>query len=612
MPQRVVYEQIPGTRFDQYMFKLRLVLGYLNQPGGNKFKAFRDFVRKQNLWDKDKSEVLFSTIEITWDKSTVKLGKTAKKLLAAHSDNDFQNILFERLKELNILLVKYVLEALDVTQGGRLHSVHELYRMITSYVYPGAYITLTAFQAWIEWLAASGYIKLVGIRWALSEKGQKIVAELRSMDVDEIMEDMEDEAADAGADGDDDEDEDHDEDDDDAPAARAPAPTPVAPSKFAKPALPQPPAPAGKAAKPAAPAASDDVDDDEDLFADLPPEAEAPDEDAVKAASARLGLDDEDDDGEAPPPKPMAPKYTPPASLAARPKAGAGGKTAAPTAPTAPTAKMAPTPAPPGMIVASGPASLHAPNASLGPVVVPVSALAGLAQSELVERITGWWQALGEWPAYTADKLGVVHQPGSGDLALLVELGVLAVLIEGLPPQPQVFAFVQRLRETTFFASLGHGEGLEEGLDALERTAQEPWARPLFERLVHARFIARRVGMKIDLLYQMRQAANGREVIALVREHLTGPSWVEAPFWITRELVRLGVLKDDKLKTAVAVPSRALVDNAARIGLAKVSELRDAESLLALSEAASALFGSSEAGYGEALAQLHRALGLSI
>ena len=232
MAQRVVYEQLPGTRFDQYLFKLRLVLGYLNQPGGTKFKAFRDFMRKQNLWDKDKSEVLFSTIELTWDKSTVKIGKTAKKLLAAHSDNDFQNILFERLKELNILLVKYVLEALDVTQGGRLHSVHELYRMITSYVYPGAYITLTAFQAWIEWLAASGYIKLVGIRWALSEKGQKIVSELRSMDVDEIMEDMEDEAEAAGGDDDEDEDDSDDEDDDTppAPAARTPAPTPVAPS----------------------------------------------------------------------------------------------------------------------------------------------------------------------------------------------------------------------------------------------------------------------------------------------------------------------------------------------------------------------------------------------
>jgi hypothetical protein len=599
MAQRVAYEQLPGTRFDQYIFKLRLVLGYLNQPGGTKFKGFRDFLRKQNLWDKDKSEVVFALPEITWDKTHVKLGKTAKKLLAAHSDNDFQNILFERLKELNILLVKYVLEALDVTQGGRLHSVHELYRMITSYVYPGAYITLTAFQAWVEWLAASGYIKLVGIRWALSDKGQKIVSELRAMDVDEIMEDMEGEGEEEGGE----EEEEAEEDEDEAPA---PAPVAVAPSKFAKPPLPQPAPP-----KPAQAAASDDIDDDEDLFADLPPEAEAPDEEAVRAASARLGLEDDegDEDEEAAPPKPMAPKYTPPASLAPRPKADkAPGPVPAPK-PVKPAA------APPVAALAAAPAAsaaLHAPLAAPSYTVVPVSALGGAGEAELVDRVVGMWQALGDWPAFTADKLGVVHQPGAGDLALLIELGVIASLVEGLEPQPQVFAFVKRLRETTFFASLGHGEGLEEGLDALERLGREPWARPLFERLVHARFIARRVGMKIDLLYQLRQAASGREVVDLLREHLTGPDWVEAPFWVARELARLGVLKEERLRSAVAVPTRRLVANAARIGLARVGELRDRESLTALSEAVSALSGTPEAGFGEALANLDRGLGLTV
>lgn len=598
--QRVAYEPIPGTRFDQYIFKLRLVLGYLNTPGGTKFKGFRDFLRKQNLWDKDKSETLFSVVDITWDKTTVKLGKTAKKLGSAHSDADFQNVLFERLKELNILLVKYVLEALDVTQGGRLHSVHELYRMITSYVYPGAYINLTSFQAWVDWMAAASHIKLVGIRWALAEKGQKVVAELRSMDVDEIMEDMDDgdeaasdDADDAGG---------GDDDDDDTPA---PAPAPSV-----RPAAPAPKAVAKPAPAPAKHAASDDIDDEEDLFDDLPPEAEAPDEDAIRAASARLGLDDdEDDDDDEAPPKPAAPKYTPPASIAARPKADAK------PAPVPATKANVSAPRPPAAAAApaaAGSAGLHAPLAATGYAVVPVSALGGPEQAELVDRVTGWWAALGEWPAYTAPKLGVEHQPGAGDLALLVELGILAVLIEGLAPQPQVFAFVKRLRETTFFASLGHGEGLEEGLDALERLSTEPWARPLFERLVHARFIARRVGNKIDLLYQLRQAGSGREVVQLVREHLTGPGWVEAPFWVTRELVRLGVLKDEKHKSAVAVPTRALVANAARIGVAKVGELRDAESLLQLSEAVSALFGGADAGYGEALASLDRGLGLTL
>ena len=595
MAQRVAYEPIPGTRFDQYLFKLRLVFGYLSQPGGTKFKGFRDFLRKQNLWDKDKAETVFSLIDITWDKTAVKVGKTAKKLLEAQSDNDFQNLLFERLKELNILLVKYVLEALDVTQGGRLHSGHELYRMITSYVYPGTYITLTAFQGWVEWLAASGYIKLVGIRWALSERGQKIVTELRSMDVDEIMEDMADEGV-----SDEETAVESDDDDEDGDVA---APVGVVPSKFARPALPH-----SVAASPAAkPPASSEVDDEEDLFADLPPEPEVPDEETVKAAAARLGLEDEDrdDDGDGEAPiKPMAPKYTPPASLLQRSKGDKGFVPSVKPARAASSAGAASFEAPLTAV-------LHAPLMPTGYQVVPASLLGGTGEAELVERIVGTWRTLGDWPSYTADKLGVAYLEGAGDFAVLIELGVIATLIEGLAPQPQVFAFVRRLRETRFFALLGQGEGLEAALDALEATSQEPWARPFFERLVHARFIARRVGMQIDLLYQLRQAPSGREVVALLREHLTGPHWVEAPFWVARELVRLGILTDKCQRTVVAVPTRKLVENAARIGLAKVSELRDVESLTALSEAVTRLFGTPEAGYGEALANLDRGLGLT-
>jgi hypothetical protein len=592
MAQRVNYEPIPGTRHDQYIFKLRMVLGYLNQPGGTKFKGFRDFLRKQNLWDKDKSETLFSLVEITWDKKEAKLGKTAKKLASAHSDTDFQAVLFERLREQNILLVKYVLEALDVTQGGRLHSVHELYRMITSYVYPGAYITLTAFQAWVDWMAASGYIKLVGIRWALAERGQKVVGELRSMDVDEILEDMADDEEEESDEDEDSDSEDEEEEDE--------APPPPKASKFA---TPPPAAPPAKAApKAAKPAPKEDIDDDEDLFADLPPEPEAPDEDAIAAASKRFDLD-EDDDDEAPPPRSSAPKYIPPASLGARPKADAKPDAKPKAASVAGFAVSAPSAAPP--------VALQFPTAAAAYRVVPVSALQGADQEVFVDRVVSLWKALGDWPSYTASSLGVVREAGQGDLRLLVELGVVATLVEGLAPQPQVFTFVRKLRELGFFAKVSHG--FDDALDLVdEGLSSEPWARPLFERLVHARGVARRVGMKIDLLYQLKNVENGREAIALIREHMTGPHFVEAPFWVLRELVRMEVLTDSRVKSAVAVPTPELIENAVSTQLASTPRLHDAEGLLALSEAVSALFGHAEAGYGEALATLSRGLGLTL
>ncbi|MCC6621189.1 MAG: hypothetical protein IT385_08040 [Deltaproteobacteria bacterium] len=583
--QRVNFEPIPGTRFDQYTFKLRLVLGFITQPGGNKFKGFRDFMRKQNLWDKDKSEALFSLVEITWDKKDVTLGKTAKKLANAHSDVDFQSVLFERLKEVNLLLVKYVMEALDVQQGGRLHSVHELYRMITSYVYPGTYINLTSFQAWIDWMAATGFIKLVGIRWALSEKGQKVVTELRSMDVDEILEDMADDGEGESSDEGDDDDEDEDEDDE------APAP---APKKSAAAA----PAPAPKAAATPTPkAAPADVDDDEDLFDDLPPEPEAPDDDAIAAASKRLGLDDEDEPPAEDVPKPARPKYTPPASL--------GGKKAAAAAAPAPAPKAgAPTAG------AATSAAVHLPSAGIGLHVGAPVAFEAISLEDLSVKLLSHHRALGAWPALDAPTLEVTWEAGRGDMAILVELGVLAVLVEGLPPQPQVIAFARRLREATFFTRLGHGEGLEDALDAVAALGEEPWTRPLFERLVHARAIARRASSKIDLLYQIRQAESGRDAIALLREHLVGMAVAEAPFWVLRELGRLGVVADlGRVASAIVVPNRALVAAAIAVGLAGRAPT-DFAGYLAISEAASRVAGGVEHGYGLALERLSDVLAL--
>jgi len=554
MSQRVDYEPLPSTRYDQYIFKLRNVLSAL-QSGSMNFKSFRDFLRKQGIWEKDRSAGMLSLVDISWDKREVKVGKVAKRLMATHSDSDFQDVLFERLKEVNILLVKYVLEALDVESGGRLHSVHELYRLITSYVYPGEYITLTNFQAWIDWLAATGYIKLVGIRWALGDKGLKIVGELRAMDIEEILEDMEEE--------------DEEEDDDDAADDDADD--------------------AGGGGFGDGDFGGADFDDEEDLFADLPPEPDPPSADTIRAAEQ--AFEESFDDV--------------PGTDAALTQVGRGrGRSQAAPARSALPSRGEAAP----MVLAPG--ALHAPMVSPGWGKVATVSLEDADTAALAARIGGWYQALSAWPSFTAERLGVVREAAASDLALFVELGVLASLIEGLAPQPQVFAFVSRLRQTTFFATLGHGEGLEEGLDAMERTGAEPWARALFERLVHARFIARRVSMKIDLLPALRGAEDGATAIALLREHVLGPHWVEAPFWVARELVRLEVVDTEALRSVAAVPSARLRANAARIGLLPSAEVHDFQSLLALSQQVAGLFGE-EAGFGEALEVLDRALGLT-
>lgn len=569
MTQRVDYEALPGTRYDQYATKIRLMLGALAGPDGAAFKPFRDFLRRNGLWDKDKAPTMLSLLDLTYDRKGVTQGPFAQQLAATSSDEELKDLLYKRLCDDNILLVKYVFEALDVDSGGRLHSVHELYRMITSYVYPGEYVSLTNFQAWVEWMAATGYIRLVGIRWALSDKGKAVVGELRSLDTEEILEDMEEEAAEERA---------------GQVAAPAPAPASPAPRAVDAPATGRRP--------------------DEDA-ADLPPEPKPPsDADIAKAEAAflqRFGAAEPE-----PEPAPEAPLEGP---------MGVGAKATSPAAvPGLPAGgPRAPLPAPP--------TSLHA-QATVG---------LGPGGQAVVDNIIEAWNELGDWPVYTAPDLGVeTHEAapegddgsrddGSSDEAppgaakdpcdLLLELCTLAVLIEGLPPQPQVFAFVQRMRDRGFFGLLAGDGGFTGALAALGDLHGAPWTRPLVERLVHVPALVRRVNASGGFMDKLRAAPSGRHVVLALREELFGDAMVEAPFWVTRELVRLGLLPDPAQATATAVPSRRLQRNAHRLGLVPRPQETTFAGLLAVSEKATELFGA-RGGHGEALEVMDRMLGL--
>ncbi|MCO4760161.1 MAG: hypothetical protein KC502_01575 [Myxococcales bacterium] len=260
--QQVEYSVFPNVSDAIFLPTINKILGHIQRTSPT-FKEFREWMREDGLWHKELVPQVLSIMDVTL-KPKPKLGKWAKGLLDAEDTEAQQEHIFKLLLDGNTLLVKYVMEALDMEGGGRLHSTYELHRMLTSYVYPGETIRLPDFQAWIRWIVLSGRVKLIGIRWGLTDAGKEIVPRLRMIDVEEFLEDEAEE---------DEEDEAAEEEEE----AAAPALKVAAPTKKKAAAAP---------AK-SAPAAEEGPEDLPDL-PDLPPEPPPVDEEAFARYQASL------------------------------------------------------------------------------------------------------------------------------------------------------------------------------------------------------------------------------------------------------------------------------------------------------------------------------------
>ena len=186
MAQRIRFAAFPNTQPIAVFQTLQLLFGEVRRARPDP-KALREFLRLRNLFDKETFPVLCEVIDLRVG-AVVESGPFGEKLLAVDDEPSARDVIAARLIELNPLLAKYSLEAMDVEKGGRLHSTNELYRMLTSYVYPGEKPTLGSFKAWVEWASAAGLIKMVGIRWAIGEKGLAALPRLRGIDAEEFLE----------------------------------------------------------------------------------------------------------------------------------------------------------------------------------------------------------------------------------------------------------------------------------------------------------------------------------------------------------------------------------------------------------------------------------------
>lgn len=271
--QRVDYAVFPGVQDQILLPTVNKILGQIQRTSPT-FKAFREWMRDEGLWNKDELPKVLGLLDVTL-KPKPTLGAWAQKFMAAPDTEAQQEVMFKLLLDQNTLLIKYVFEALDMEGGGRLHSTYELHRMLTSYVYPGEQIRLPDFQAWIRWAVLSGRIKLIGIRWGLTDAGKEVVPRLRMIDVEEFLEDEAEAAEEA-------------EEAAQAEAAAAAGPATTAPPAAATaPAAPAAPAPKPAPAPAPAPAA-DAVEEDLPDMPDMPSSPPPVDEAAAQAYEAQL------------------------------------------------------------------------------------------------------------------------------------------------------------------------------------------------------------------------------------------------------------------------------------------------------------------------------------
>ena len=195
--QRTLFPAIPNTAEAQWLSTVQALYQELDRNGGQQpFKLFRGWMRDRNIYVKEEAEALLDFLDCD-SKPNVSLRHFAKTYLECDTPQAQKVTMFRWLMGWNPLLVKSVFEALDTEAGGRLHSTHELYRMITSYAFAGEHITLPSFQAWIKWMAATEHIRYIGIRWGLGDLGKQALPNIKHIDVDEVLEE-EEEAREAG------------------------------------------------------------------------------------------------------------------------------------------------------------------------------------------------------------------------------------------------------------------------------------------------------------------------------------------------------------------------------------------------------------------------------
>jgi hypothetical protein len=526
--QQVHFPVMPNVEGSRYVYTVMAILEKVKNEGADE-KDVKRWMRAEGSFDKESYDMLKNFLGIVTQGEAVTLGPFAQKLMATTDFGKRQDLLFDKLAATNEILTKYVFEALQE----RLYSTNELYRMLTSYVYPGKGIELREFRNWLFWIEGTARIRVLGIRWAPGARFDDSLNYITSIDVDEILEEEAEEAlsgkakADAFA----------------PPAPPAPAPVAAAPAPAPTPA----PAPDPDGWEPPE---DDDLPEDE-------PAAPAPPRPAPLTAAA-------------------APAD--PNALAALAQALGGGALI--------EARLL-QPAPQLSALAAGVPLERVREALLAtPAVKPDAWLDELSaseetQAENLRALLEWWAGVEDRPLRRADHHGLMPS-GWEDGArarFLFRLACLAVSLLRGEHGDVAFAtldgadFFTRLFDQPNSAERLLDELFEQGLGARHE---------LFERLHLYLMLARSLRGAEDWCARL-PALPADEALAALWQRLAAFQLHEETLWIARELSLFGILRQDELRALRVVPCADTRRAAFHLGLTESARATTLPALLALS-----------------------------
>jgi len=516
-------------------------------------RSLRRFLRSNSWMEKEGYEDLLEFLDVKVDASeNVTLGKWARSWHDKSDAIERRKELFNRLAGMNEILVKYVFDAVQE----RLYSTSELYRMLTSYVYPGERVDLPEFKNWLAWIQATDRIRVLGIRWAPGKLFDASASYIASIDVDEILE----------------------EEAEDELVGAEPEPS--------EDAAPDEPTPASTPSSKPAPAAVSDPDPEPDIGWE-PPE------------------DDELDDD--PAPAPTA------ARAAAAAPAVAGDQLAALVAAMG---QLGPArsndlidarllkPAPYLAALADGaplervreamaaePAS--APEAWIDELVAPEE-----RQANNVRQLLEWWSGVEDRPALRADQFGIMPYGEDGwqegkRARFIFRMACLAVAIHRAPADGDVEFAV--LDGAGFYGRLFDEPGsVERLLDELFE--QGLGGRAELFRHLHLTLMLARSLRGAEAFCEGLPELDADAVISGLWKRLAAFQLDAEVLWVVRELSMFGILRQPELRECRVVPTAAVRRAAFHLGLLETAQASSLPALLFASRRLSPLVGNELEG----------------